>query len=998
MQKLLLVCVTLVLALGVTWYFVAGESGGREAARLAPAAVTETPSAPAPYEEPKLSPDDYLETARVEQPASEFAPALAAHAAEEPAASKVALTGRIVDPRGNPVAGAELSLDQGEGMGFFRAARDETRSVDARTDAAGRFRIETARRGAVRMHASASRHAPHSVDVVVHGAAEQALGDIALSRGVVLAGTVIDGAGNPVPGAKVRRPDERNDMQFSFAGMDSAEVVATTDERGRFEIDRQAVGPWRLIVTSADHPDDSAQGETNLPDEEQRDLFVKLADGTTIRGRVLGLPESSEEGFVVRASEDRGSQGMPAFYEESIFGESREAIPDASGAFVVSGLRLGKSYRLVLAEKEAFWGGSRSAPVTARSGDGGVELVYTPGTSLAFQVVDGKTGDPVTAFTVSAGVDWPMPLQDERGSQQKEHPEGRVRFEGLRPRGSNDQARLMIDAVGYERYQQESIRVGHQGEVDLGRIALSSMPVVRVRVRGIKTGEPVPGARVELSAAEEGGGGAGHRVTVRASASRGDLVSSFGDSESAVSDENGVATLRSMPGRRAEISVTAGGFATWKSGEIALPAAEDHDQEALLSRGGSARVLARDALGAALPGMGVSHRVDGESGPIRVSFGGGPQPDATTDEAGVAMFENLVPGRHLFQLQEQKPTVSGGMAFVMDYEGPEGEDPDAGWTEGWVAEGETAEIVLVARSRGSLAGTITEGGAPLAGARVRLEEEGSEASMPKMFPGESGPSARTDGEGRFLLDDLAAGDYVLVVDHDARAMEERVDVRVDVGENEVDVSLPVAIVEGRVTDEQGEPVAGAKVRVDRVRPAGSQMRFAIRMMAGDDEESGTILGGMDGDKRATTDAEGRYVLRGVSSDVELQVDVSHADYQAARSESFRLAADQVLRDRDVMLLTAGRIEAFVRRADGTAAAMSVVRADFRGETEDPVQPVIELTNREGKATLKSLRAGPWEVSLMRQGPPGDSGGAASPAPKTVEVKAGETSPVDIDTP
>ena len=77
-----------------------------------------------------------------------------------------------------------------------------------------------------------------------------------------------------------------------------------------------------------------------------------------------------------------------------------------------------------------------------------------------------------------------------------------------------------------------------------------------------------------------------------------------------------------------------------------------------------------------------------------------------------------------------------------------------------------------------------------------------------------------------LLEDVKADEYRLEIAHASRVMpwEEKLAIRA--GWNEEDIDLPITIIAGRITDAQGEPVAGALVSAERSREteSGGQRR------------------------------------------------------------------------------------------------------------------------------------------------------------------------------
>jgi hypothetical protein len=144
--------------------------------------------------------------------------------------------------------------------------------------------------------------------------------------------------------------------------------------------------------------------------------------------------------------------------------------------------------------------------------------------------------------------------------------------------------------------------------------------------------------------------------------------------------------------------------------------------------------------------------------------------------------------------------------------------------------------------------TAAEGGKPLRRALVRVSSQ----ELPQ------GRTVSTDAEGRWQLKALPAGSYRLSVSKGGyveigygqlRPFESGKVLELSDGQTmeKLDVSLPRAgVITGRVVDEFGEPVTGARVAPMRYRYVSGQRRLV--MMAGSD----------------TTDDIGQYRLHGLS--------------------------------------------------------------------------------------------------------------------------------------
>lgn len=257
--------------------------------------------------------------------------------------------------------------------------------------------------------------------------------------------------------------------------------------------------------------------------------------------------------------------------------------------------------------------------------------------------------------------------------------------------------------------------------------------------------------------------------------------------------------------------------------------------------------------------------------------------------------------------------------------------------------------------------------------------------------GGGGQTARTDGKGTFRFDEVDAGKYTLTITHSSRAMPDRREVRVDERGSELELDLPVTVVEGRVLDPAGEPLVGIRVQAER-SDGGGGPRTRMMMVLDSGGDGPTIMTGGDGEPAtATTDEEGRYRLRGVQPDVDLVVTARGGEFQPTRSEVLRVPAGALEEGVDIVMQEAGRLRVTVRAADGSPASMALVNARHEGESETPVEPRFEVA-REGLAEFSGLRPGVWSV---RATPMGEAqGGEAT----TVEVVAGETVELTLDLP
>jgi hypothetical protein len=264
--------------------------------------------------------------------------------------------------------------------------------------------------------------------------------------------------------------------------------------------------------------------------------------------------------------------------------------------------------------------------------------------------------------------------------------------------------------------------------------------------------------------------------------------------------------------------------------------------------------------------------------------------------------------------------------------------------------------------------------------------------------GGNGRDARTDGRGEYLFDGVEEGEYRVEVRHPSRAMSHEAKTRIREGENDLDLDLPVAIVEGRITGADGKPLAGVRVRAERAPAGGAGGRrsfsFAVMVMDDGNEEPEVTLGAPGGGSTVTTDAEGRYTLRGVAPDVDLVVHATGKEVQPGKSEPFHVAADGVKKNVDIALEDGGSIEVSVRRASSGPAGRYLARAT----PSDGGEPKIQMIGPGGSTKITGLKPGRWHVVLDPMMGPLEGGGEAPNLEQDVEVVVGQAAKASFESP
>jgi protocatechuate 3,4-dioxygenase beta subunit len=240
-----------------------------------------------------------------------------------------AAIGRVVDESARPLAGVYVAA-VGE--------NDWTRS--ARTDEDGRFRIEDLapdRAHALFVSRRGSATQVYDFPESEASEAEIDLGQITLNGEQLVAGRVVDDAGQPVPEAIVTL-DGWNSDRFVLAGGDSsrrggrsvARRQATSDAEGRFWFGAVAPGSYRLFARQTGRAESASVSVLVQQGDERDDLELVFAGGLAIRGSVR-----DEQGRVLQ------DVHVSAFGEDGDTQTATSTRVQADGSFEIRGLAPG---------------------------------------------------------------------------------------------------------------------------------------------------------------------------------------------------------------------------------------------------------------------------------------------------------------------------------------------------------------------------------------------------------------------------------------------------------------------------------------------------------------------------------------------------------------------------------------------------------------------------------------------------------------------------------
>jgi protocatechuate 3,4-dioxygenase beta subunit len=325
----------------------------------------------------------------------------------------IALTGRIVDRESRPVAGAEvllMTVTMQAGDGGWRSYQ----RLNAFSDAAGRFRFESAGVGMYQMEVRRRGFAPAwregTAGTGTRGVAD--LGDLALEPGAVIEGRITDLHGAPVEGAEVRFSESERTRSSLI---DRENKPLTTGPDGLFRLEDLENG--RSFSFHIRHPGYVPARAPGVEAPTAEPLHIELRPGRSLPGRVLDPERRPVAGaglFRIEAS-PRGRSVL------------QHAETDGEGRFLLSGLEPGPLSLEVRAP------GHRTLQlpnlrISDEEDPEPLEILVEPGAVLEGRVLDSR-GEPLPRAHVKVF------LPDSSRNSRSDHADekGHYRIDGLGP-------------------------------------------------------------------------------------------------------------------------------------------------------------------------------------------------------------------------------------------------------------------------------------------------------------------------------------------------------------------------------------------------------------------------------------------------------------------------------------------------------------------------------------------------------------------------------------
>jgi protocatechuate 3,4-dioxygenase beta subunit len=780
----------------------------------------------------------------------------------------VSIEGVVTDATGNAVAGARvtaverkaleeaISRDEKllehaplEALRAFRRSLDDLarRLPSTLTGAGGAYALRGLEDGEHRVVVLHPDHlACRGGDWILVQSGTPVRHDVELLPGHSISGLVRDGAGNPVAGVRVQAaPAETARLRgvgklFHVFMLETEGTAlleagpAVTDALGAFRL--TSLEPVTHDIRAV--KDGHAWGEARGVAAGAGDVIVTLGPVIRVAGRVVSPVGEPVAGAAISLREperDLDGPGGPlalAFADVDIFREKeRRGTTGEDGGFALEAFSRG-AYDLSV-RAEGFPELRRSVALEAGPLELG-DIALGESREIAGTVVS-HDGMPVEAADV-----WvPAPARRREDRDSRRHsvlaagPARSVAAARTDGRGA-----FRLAGLGGESHEVAVLAGGHPGRL-LEGIAAGSGGIVITLERGLtirgtvvaaESGEPLPGARITVE------GGPFREET---------------------SDEDGRFELRGLSlgggqtfGGTIAVRASREGFREGRESAAfpdpaATPVAEVRLELRRLGPGEAEEGISgivRDARGEPLAGALVWTEVPGWPSALRRMEPPASAPlEMRTGPEGTFTLEAPGIGGTTFEVVASRPGLATSRA------GPFPQHPgDDGWpfVEIRLVEGVTVE------------GRITGiGGAPLAGARVRIWRDTQVAEETTLFmrllPDTVGDATYSTSDGTYHLRRIEPGSYHVEARAGGHAVRTMGPIQIRAGAPaRIDLALdPGAPLEGRVVDTAGEPLSGIEVVAFPV-PAGTA--------ALPDEEDEIVQTGVLGAAAAVTGQDGAY--------------------------------------------------------------------------------------------------------------------------------------------
>lgn len=670
----------------------------------------------------------------------------------------VVLTGRVSDPDGNPIAGAEVSAGRSFSVrsssgGSLTRVRVEMMEAPrtARSGGDGAFELRGLAPGSVSVTVKAPGRATETVDPVLleRGARPDPV-EIVLEPGATISGRIVRRTGEGASGYFVLAQNPRKPS----GGRGS--TSATPEADGTFRIEGLRAGETydlQLFGTSAGFGPGPRKAGILAP----ADGVEWVVEGT---GRIGGSAVDAKTGqplgaFEVSYQADRPGMGgvfrvgRGGSRSTGGAGEAR-LVESPDGRFALEEVPSGK-WQVVVTAKGYQVGRAAGVVVEDATTTDGVEVRVAPGSVLRGIVKDARSRRGVPDARVRVRGETGDAASSQGSGGLFTDVEGRFEAEGLAP----GKVTVTAEHADYTARTESAVLAEGGSSVEIALSRGSALGGVVLS----ETRQPVPGASVSLEGGASRGGG-------------------FGGSDETTTDGAGRFRFDHLSPARYTLRASVPGQSSEPAEAVVVEGEAVPDVTLVLSGGATLR--------GSVSGLPETLR-----GAVNVSANGPRDFWATVRTGPDGRFElSGVPTGQISVRASAGDFASGMMRSA-----------NASVS---IAEGQTeAEVEIVFEGDGALSGRVTRGGKPVADARIVAGAARTGRSA----------SGRTDETGAYRIEGITPGEYEVWVQADAYGRAGNVSRTVSIdGEARLDVELPVASLFGIVVDASTkQPLAEVRV-------------------------------------------------------------------------------------------------------------------------------------------------------------------------------------------
>jgi protocatechuate 3,4-dioxygenase beta subunit len=682
------------------------------------------------------------------------------------------VAGRVVDPQGQPVVGANVAMVYLDISRVLLSA--DGRAEPITTDAEGRFRCEHVAVGRVAFVAAAADLAPSNIEelAVVDGGVYEDL-VLQLGEGATVRGRVVDDQKLPVAGAAVElRPFERpDDPQFLKMMLKVRRVEASTDADGRF-VAKGLTGERLIVQAQKDGYTTAVRFGVKL---DEPDLVIEVKRGAVVRGKVM-----AGEQPLTRFRVDTRTTDIPQPKEAKADG----AAPAVANANAADAPRRDRG-RTNNSDED---NGDRRGPPWMRRGNRQGTQQLAEGQTMMDRGLNGLDGN------------WREINAADGTFELRGIPPGRVRV------------RVRADGFLDAEQQEVDLQPGQTSDVLTFHVA-AGQPVAGRVVD--ETGKPVSDAQVTAYRSRDGVGGNRGPFNFQIDPEDFDFLalSSATNARSAISDSKGHFVVPALAAGNYRFTARHPDLAKSSAKDVEVKAGTPTpDIEIKLDAGGGVEGTV----------TGYGERPLADALIVAFSLQAGSMRSGTTDKAGFYRIDGLPPGHYAVfksRLDERADNIPLELMSNMRLKTVV------------VKQGKFSRLDVHDDSEDGVRvfGMVREGGAPVPRALVTLLGSDRDGLLGM------GVRAGAAGlDGRYELVGIKPGSYVMQVTRfQGQPVQTtfEVDVPSETRDFAFDIMLPTSAIRGRVIDSRGEPVTGMQVSLGSADGALSGAEGLVGLIA-----------------------------------------------------------------------------------------------------------------------------------------------------------------------